>query len=165
MAGCERNISWKDVPLPHPHLHVSCRQNHFLMGYIPGEGYAPSECTPFPQIWDAAGSTAGTTGRISQGAAKPGRGGTQCKALPNHDIRGPSASNTIQAGMGSTVLLAPCAQQSFHRDQPPRGCILNTFPGRRASGPDSGWYHRLLSLTVHLPLRGQRRGASGFSYP
>lgn len=99
------------------------------------------------------------------GSCQARLGGTQCKALPNHDIRGPSATNTIQAGMGSTVLLALVPSRACHRDQPPRGCILNTLPGRRASGPDSGCYHRLLSLTFHLPLRGQRRGASGFSYP
>lgn len=40
MAGCERNISWKEVPLP---LYFSCRQHDFLMQYTPGEGNIPSE--------------------------------------------------------------------------------------------------------------------------
>ena len=57
MAGCERNISWKDVPLPAPlplqaepcsdEIH-SWRRQHSI-----------HECTPSLQIWDGAGQWLG----------------------------------------------------------------------------------------------------------
>lgn len=43
-------------PSPHP---FPCRQSHFLMWYIPGEGNIPSQCTSSLQIWDGAGQRLG----------------------------------------------------------------------------------------------------------
>lgn len=163
MAACERNISWKDVPLPAP-LPLQAEP---CSDEIPSwrRQHSIHECTPALQIWDGAGQWLGYQEGPStelpsqaeeglslvQSTPKLWHTGTLCKQYSGRKSKRGLASSLCPAGPAKFISSREAALWLY-------------FQADGHLSPDPGRYH-LLPLIFHLPLKVQSTGASGFSDP